>query len=104
MSLTSFIFFAFCFITLTIYFIVPKRFQMYVLLIASLIFLFYDNLHIETIFQALIVLLSSYINGILIEKYYNTKKAKKILIIRNINNIGTTYIFKIHEHFYIANK
>ena len=100
MSLTSFIFIIFCLATIIIYFAIPKRFQWYVLLISSLIFLFYNNLHMETIIQAFVVLIPSYICGRLIEKNYNTPKAKKILIIRNIDNIITVNISKIYEYFY----
>ena len=81
MNLTSFVFLAFCAITIIIYFIVPKKFQWIILLISSIIFLFYDNLHINTIIQALVVLIPSYIIGIKIEKNYNTKKAKRFLIL-----------------------
>ena len=75
MSLTSLVFALFCIIFLLIYFIVPKKFQWFVLLVSSLIFLFYDNFNIATIIQALLVLLSAYICGLLIEKHKYTKKA-----------------------------
>ncbi len=81
MSLISFSFLLFCIITILIYFIVPKKFQWIILLISSICFLFYKNLNIYTIIQSLIVLLSSYSFGILIEKFRNEKKSKIFLLI-----------------------
>ena len=82
MNLTSLVFLAFCIITLGIYFIAPKKFQWFILLISSIIFLFWNNLSVSTVIQALLVLLVSYIFGILIDKYHdNTTKSKIFLII-----------------------
>ena len=58
MALTSLVFALFSIITITIYFIVPKKIQWVVLLVSSVIFLFYNNLTVGTVVQALIVLLS----------------------------------------------
>ncbi len=80
MNLTSFVFLAFCFITLIIYFIVPKKIQWIILLLSSLVFLFYDNFSLFTVFQALLILLVSYFGGRLIEKYRDTKKETVILL------------------------
>ena len=80
MNLTTLTFLVFCFITILIYFIIPKKFQWVVLLISSIIFLFYDNLHISTVVQALLILIPSYIIGIQIGKNSNTKKGKIFLI------------------------
>ncbi len=81
MELTSFIFFMFCLLTILIYFVIPKKFQWFVLLISSIVFLFWDNFSISTVMQAIIVLIPTYILGIQIEKYSNTKKGKWLLII-----------------------
>lgn len=81
MNLTSLIFIAFSLLTLIIYFIVPKRIQWGILLISSVIFLFYKNLNIYTIIQAIIVLFSAYFFGILIDEYQDSKNGKKYLII-----------------------
>ena len=81
MNVTSLTFLIFCAITILTYFIVPKKCQWVVLLISSIIFLFYDNFHISTVLQALIVLIPSYFIGLKIEKNINTKKAKKFLIL-----------------------
>ena len=81
MNLTSIVFALFCIITLFIYFIVPKKYQWIVLLISSFIFLFYDNLHVATIIQALVVLLPTYFLSKEIEKNFNTKKSRNLLII-----------------------
>ncbi len=81
MVLTSFVFLIFCVITIFIYYIVPKKLQWCILLISSIIFLFWNNFSISTVIQALIVLIPTYILGRLIDKNYNTEKAKKFLIL-----------------------
>ena len=81
MSLTSFVFLAFCVITLIIYFIVPKKIQWIILLLSSMVFLFYDNFSVFTVIQALLVLLASYFFGRLIEKHQGTKKATIYLLL-----------------------
>ena len=81
MSLTSLVFFIFCFVTLIIYFIVPKKFQWFILLLSSIIFLFYNNLNVNTIVQLLLILLPSYVFSRLIEKNYNNPKSKRFLIL-----------------------
>ena len=101
MSLTSLIFLFFCIITLFIYFIVPKKIQWIVLLISSVIFLFYNNLNISTILQALVVLISTYIFGILIDKYHNTKRAKVFLILGIFIILGQLIIYLIYLIFNI---
>ncbi len=80
MVLTSLIFAFFCIITVFVYFIVPKKIQWLVLLVASLIFLFYNNLTISTVIQAISILVSSYIFGRLIDKYHDNKKSKIFLL------------------------
>lgn len=81
MNLTSLIFLIFCFITIIIYFIVPKKIQWFMLLISSVFFLFYQNFNLFTVIQALIVLFSAYYFGIIIFKYQNSKKSKKYLLL-----------------------
>ena len=81
MNLTTLVFALFCIIVLTIYFIVPKKIQWIVLLVSSFAFLFYDNLNVYTIIEALIVLIPTYILGRLIEKHKNTNKSKLFLIL-----------------------
>ena len=79
MNLTSLTFLFFCIITIIIYFIIPKKYQWFALLVFSMLFLFYKNFTLFTLLQALIVLLSAYYFGILIEKNQNSKKSKKYL-------------------------
>ena len=100
MALTSLVFALFSIITIVIYFIVPKKIQWIVLLTSSIIFLFYDNLHIGTILQALVVLLSSYFCGRLIEKYQeNTKKSKLFLILGIVFILGQLIYLKYTNLF-----
>ena len=99
MLLTSLVFLAFCLITLVIYFIIPKRFQWVVLLISSVIFLFYDNFTIVTVIQALVVLVTTYILGILIEKHKDTKKSKLYLILGITIILGQLICIKYNNLF-----
>lgn len=99
MNLTSIVFFIFLVITLLMYFIMPKRYSWCVLLISSLIFLFYDNFSINTIMQAIIVLVPSYILGILIEKNKNTNKAKIFLLLGIIIILGQLIYLKYTNLF-----
>lgn len=101
MTLTSLVFALFCIIALIIYFIVPKKFQWIVLLTSSLIFLFYDNLHISTVIQALIVVLPTYFLGKEIEKNLSTKKSKKLLIV-GITIILGQLIYLKYTNLFIA--
>ncbi len=102
MLLTSLSFLAFAIITVLLYFILPKKCQWLVLLIASLVFLFYKNLSIGTIIQALAVLLSSYVLGRQIEKNKETKKAKRYLIIGIAIILGILAYLKYSNLFIIT--
>ncbi len=73
MNLTSLTFLLFCIITLFFYFIVPKKIQWYVLLIASTIFIFYGNLTKFTFLEVLLVLLASYFGA----RKIDSEKGKK---------------------------
>ncbi len=81
MSLTSLTFLEFCILALIIYFIVPKKIRWIVLLASSVTFLFWNNLSVYTVIQAIIVLLSAYIFGILIDKYHDTRKSKVFCVL-----------------------
>lgn len=80
MNLVSIGFVIFLLLTLIIYFIFPKKIKWVVLLISSFIFLFYKNITVSTILQALLVLLSSYIFARLIEKAKKEKKKRLFLL------------------------
>lgn len=99
MSLVTLVFLLFCVIVLGIYFIVPKKFQWIVLLISSLFFLFYKNFTILTIIQALIVILTSYIIGILIEKNKDNQKKNIYLIIGIVIILGVLFYLKYSNLF-----
>ena len=79
MQLATITFIGFLFISLFIYYIIPKKFQWIVLLLSSMFFLFYQNFNLKNIFEVLIVLLISYFSSNMMKKYPN--KSKKILII-----------------------
>ncbi len=99
MELTSFVFLMFCLLTILIYFIIPKKFQWFILLISSIVFLFWNNFNISTVIQALIVLIPTYILGIQIEKYSNTKKGKLFLIIGIVIILGQLAYLKYTNLF-----
>lgn len=94
MSLVSLTFGIFCIIVLTIYFIIPKKYQWVVLLISSLLFLFYKNFSLNTVLQALIVIITSYCCGILIEKNHDNKKKNVYLIIGIVIILGLLLYLK----------
>ncbi len=102
MSLVSLIFALFCVIVLAIYFIVPKKFQWIVLLLSSVFFLFYKNLTLGTILQAIIILLSAYIFGILIDKNNDVKKRKRYLIIGILFILGVLIYLKYTNLFFVT--
>ena len=77
-SSTVFLFY-FLPIVLFIYYIVPKKFKNIVLLIFSIIFYAYGEP--KFIFIMIFSIVFTYIFGILINKYKNTKYSKIILII-----------------------
>lgn len=75
MNLMSSVFLLFFIIFLLCYFLLPKKIQPYVLLVFSLIFLFCNSFNIYILIEVLLVILSSYIGGLLVEKYKGTKKS-----------------------------
>ena len=81
MELISFEFLFFSIISLLLYFIMPKKIKWVVLFLSSMFMLFYKNLNINIFIQMLVVLLTTYIFGLLIDKNKETKKAKRYLII-----------------------
>lgn len=74
MGLTNLTFFLFCFISLVVYYLLPKRFSYIALLLSSIIFLFYNDLTITNVSYVLLILLTSYISGILMKKFESKKK------------------------------
>ena len=90
-SSTVFLFY-FLPIVLFIYYIVPKKFKNIVLLIFSIIFYAYGEP--KFIFIMIFSIVFTYIFGILINKYKNTKYSKIILIISICFNLGILIYFK----------
>ncbi len=87
-------------ITLAIYYIVPNKLKNIVLLIASFIFYFFG----EPTYILLMVfsIISTYIFGLLIDKYKNTKYKKFFLILSIIVSLGLLIYFK-YADFIIQN-
>ena len=84
------------FITLILYFIVPKKYKNVILLVSSLLFYFYG----EPIYVFLMIaeILIAYFGALLIDKY----KDKTILIILLIIHISLLFIFK-YTDFILTN-
>ncbi len=102
MALTSLVFALFSMITVVIYFIVPKKLQWIVLLTSSVIFLFYNNLTVETIVQALIVLLSAYFCGRLVYKNKDKPKKSKEFLLLGIFLILAQLIYLKYTNLFLA--
>ena len=85
---------------LLIYFIVPFKVKNLVLLLASLFFYFYG----EPIYTLLMLatILSSYIHGLLIDRFRSTVWAKVFLWSSVITSIGVLGFFK-YSDFFITN-
>lgn len=102
MALTSLVFALFSIITITIYFIVPKKIQWVVLLVSSVIFLFYNNLTVGTVVQALIVLLSAYFCGRLVYKNKDKPKKSKAFLLLGILLILAQLIYLKYTNLFLA--
>lgn len=85
-------------IVLIIYYIVPNKYKNVVLLISSLLFYFYGEP--KYVWLMIISIITTYIFGILIDKY--KKKSKLFLIISIIISIGFLVYFK-YANFLIEN-
>ena len=102
MTLTSFTFIFFCLLLFLIYYIVPKKIQWLVLLFSSIIFLFYDSLSLNNIIFVLIVLITSYFCGIMIDKYHDTSKSKWFLLLGIFIIVGQLVYLKYTNLFLIT--
>ena len=97
MNLTTLSFMLFCIIIIGIYFLISKKYQWIILLISSCIFLFYNNLTIATVIQALLVLLTSYFFGLMIEK----EKSKKKYLILGVTIILGQLIYLKYSNLFL---
>ncbi len=103
MSLTSLTFLFFGLMVLLIYFVVPKKIQWVVLLVSSVIFLFYDNLNVGTVIQALVVLVPTYFLGMAIYKNKDdAKKSKRYLILGILIILGQLIYLKYTNLFLVT--
>ena len=98
-STISFIYY-FLAAVLLLYFIVPFKLKNLVLLVASLFFYFYG----EPVYTLLMIatILSSYIHGLLIDKFRGTVWSKVFLCTSVITSIGALGFFK-YSDFFISN-
>ncbi|MBS5857457.1 MAG: MBOAT family O-acyltransferase [Clostridia bacterium] len=87
-------------IVLELYYLVPNKFKNLILLISSFIFYFYGEPKYVLLMAFSII--STYICGILVDKYRGTKTAKLFLILEIIISIGLLIYFK-YADFIIKN-
>lgn len=93
--------FVFLPITLLLYFLVPRRFRNFVLLVVSLVFYAWG----EPVYVVLMLFSTvvDYVHGLLVEKYRDQpKKAKRVVLSSVIINLGLLTFFK-YSSFIIAN-
>ena len=87
-------------IVIILYFAVPRKLKNIVLLLSSLVFYFWGEAAYTVIM--LLMALSGYIHGLLIDKFRGSKLAKAMLISSIVIGIGTLGIFK-YSDFFIEN-
>ena len=87
-------------IVIVLYFIVPKKFKNLILLISSLFFYFWG----EPVYTLIMVVmaLSGYIHGLLIDKFRGTKKSKVALVSSIVIGLSALAFFK-YSNFFIEN-
>ncbi len=87
-------------IVIALYFIVPFKFKNFVLLVSSLFFYFYG----EPVYVILMIVscLSSYIHGLLIDKFRGTKWAKVFVTSSVVTSLLLLGFFK-YSNFFIEN-
>lgn len=94
MILTTFNFLFFAVITILIYFIIPKKLQWLFLLISSFYFLFYKSFSILNLIYVMIILITSWGAGLIIDKFKNKKIVKYVLIISVLIILGELVFLK----------
>lgn len=94
MELISFEFLFFSIISIILYFITPIKIKWITLLISSLYFLFYKNFSIVTIIEMLMILITAYGAGLMIDKYQGQKKSNIYLIVSIIIIVSELFILK----------
>lgn len=102
MSIISFTFIFFLFFSVFVYYIFPKKHRWLVLLVSS-IFFFLCNCSIMMLYYLMIGVVISYIGTILIDKYKeNTKYKKIIFLLTLLGVIAPLFIFKYLNLFPIT--
>ena len=87
-------------LVLVLYFIVPFKFKNFILLATSLFFYFYG----EPVYVLLMLFscLSSFVHGLLIDKYRGTKASKAVLVSSIVTSVLLLGFFK-YSDFFISN-
>ncbi len=80
-----------------IYFLVPRKFKNFTLLVSSLVFYAWGEPKLTVVM--LISIATGYISGLILEKYRNTKKGRLILCLSLLIPIGFLVYFKYADFF-----
>ena len=86
-------------IVFLIYFLVPRKFKNFTLLVSSLIFYAWGEPKLTAVM--LVSIATGYISGLILEKYRNTKKGRLILCLSLLIPVGFLVYFK-YADFFIA--
>lgn len=84
-------------IVFLIYFLVPRKFKNFTLLVSSLIFYAWGEPKLTAVM--IISIATGYVSGLILEKYRNTKKGRLILCLSLLIPIGFLVYFKYADFF-----
>ncbi len=87
-------------ITLLLYYLIEVKYRNALLLLASIVFFAWGGVSYTVIL--FISIITNYFVGLLIDKYLNTKRARYLLALGVIVNIGILVVFK-YANFFIEN-
>ena len=102
MSLLGFNFLLFLMLFLLCYYLLPKKIQPYITIIFSVFFLLYNSFNYYVIFEILLILISSYVGGLLIEKFKGNKKSLLFCLLSTFIILGELIILKYSNFFIVT--
>lgn len=99
MGLTNLTFFLFVIISLTFYYLLPRKYSYIGLLLSNIIFLFYNNFSIEKLVFVLVIFLTSFLSSILMVHF---EKKKKIALVVSIFIILFELIYLKYTNLFLT--
>ena len=99
MGLTNLTFFLFVIISLTFYYLLPRKYSSIGLLLSNIIFLFYNNFSIEKLVFVLVIFLTSFLSSILMVHF---EKKKKIALVVSIFIILFELIYLKYTNLFLT--